>query len=112
MRRASLLRLVPALLLAGGGVALVASVLWWASVYGLMVEAGVLSTREAVICFTDTSGLCRALATLCTQDHPLGIRVYSPDLSFFALAACGVGLLAWLAVRVAAPRARPLSPGS
>jgi hypothetical protein len=86
-----LARLGPTLLLAMGVAALAAALAWWGLIYGLMIEAGVLTLSEASWCMGDTSGLCRALATLCTQDHPLGLKVYSPELFWLALALLGTG---------------------
>lgn len=76
-----------------GAAVLVAALVWWGLVYGIVVNAGVLSLREAGHCLVDSSGLCQAIAVLCTQDHPFGVRVYSPDLLFAGLWLTGPGLL-------------------
>jgi hypothetical protein len=101
-----LARFAPALLLATGAGALVLALAWWALIFGIMIEASVLTVREAGWCLGDTSGLCRALATLCTEDHPLGLKVYAPELfwlSLALLAASGVAKLGVLAVASTRP---------
>ncbi|RAI43910.1 hypothetical protein CH341_11855 [Rhodoplanes roseus] len=72
--------------------------------FGIVVDAGVLSLREAGLCLVDSSGLCRAIAELCTRDHPFGIRVYSPELLWVGLAMAGPGLMIG-ALAAARPRA-------
>ncbi|BAS00753.1 hypothetical protein [Blastochloris viridis] len=67
------------------------AVTWWGLIFGLMIEAGVLTVREAGWCMGDTSGLCRALATLCTADHPLGLKTYSPELFWASLCLLAAG---------------------
>lgn len=84
----------PAVLLALGLAALIAALLWWGAVFGVVLQAEVLSAREAAICFIDTSGLCQAIASLCTRDHPLNIRVYSPELTWAAFGLIAAGLIA------------------
>lgn len=91
-----LARLAPAVLMATGAGALVVAVAWWAAIFGLMIEAGVLTVREAGWCLGDTSGLCRALATLCTEDHPLGLKVYVPEMFWLSLVLLAAGVFAKL----------------
>ena len=84
----------PAVLLGLGLTALIAALFWWGVVFGVVLQAEVLSPREAAICFIDSSGLCQAIASLCTRDHPLDIRVYSPELTWIALGLIAAGLIA------------------
>lgn len=84
---------LPGTVAALGLLAVVAALAWWAVVFGIVVNAGALSLREAGLCLVESSGLCQAIATLCTQDHPLGIRVYSPALLLVGTGMAGGGLL-------------------
>ncbi len=84
----------PAVLFGLGLTALIAALFWWGVVFGVVLQAEVLSPREAAICFIDSSGLCQAIASLCTRDHPLNIRVYSPELTWAALGLIAAGLIA------------------
>jgi hypothetical protein len=85
---------VPAILLGLGVAALGAALVWWALVFGVVLSAHALSLREAGICIYDSSGLCQAIAAMCTRDHALNIRVYSPELFWLALGLIGSGLIA------------------
>lgn len=84
---------MPAAIAALGVLTIAAALVWWGLVYGIVVNAGVLSLREAGHCLVDSSGLCQAIAVLCTRDHPFSVRVYSPDLLFAGLWLTGPGLL-------------------
>lgn len=95
---------VPAGLVVLGLAVVAAAGTWWALVFGIVVSAGVLSLREAGQCLVDSSGLCQAIAELCTRDHPLGVRVYSPELLWAGLVSTGSGLMLG-ALAAARPRA-------
>lgn len=84
----------PAVLIGLGITALVAALIWWAMVFGVVLQAQTLSLREAGICIVDSSGLCQAIASLCTRDHPLNVRVYTPELFWAALGLIAAGLIA------------------
>ena len=84
----------PGLLLGAGLAALIGALIWWALVFGIVLRAETLSLREAGICIFDSSGLCQAIASLCTQDHPLNVRVYSPELFWVSLGLITAGLIA------------------
>jgi len=88
-----------------GALAVLFAVLWWAVVFNVVVSARVLSLREATHCLIDMSGLCQAIVTMCTQNHPLGLKTYSPHLLLLGLALLALGLAAhairtWRASRV------------
>jgi len=83
-----------AVLVGSGGLAILFALLWWALVFRVIVSARVLSLREATLCLIDSSGLCQAVVTMCTQNHPLGLRTYSPDLLLLGLALLVSGLAA------------------
>lgn len=84
---------MPGLVVGLGAAVLVFALTWWLLVFGIVVSAGVLSIREASLCLVDAAGLCQAITTLCAQDHPLGLRVYSPEAFWAGLALLGPGLL-------------------
>ncbi|MGB3720419.1 MAG: hypothetical protein DIU63_10265 [Proteobacteria bacterium] len=102
----NLFRRAPAILLGIGAVTLVIALIWWALVFSVVLEAEVLTPREAGICLFDTSGLCQAIASLCSRDHVLNIRVYEPEAFWLAVGLIGAGTVAafarWLRPRSAA----------
>lgn len=83
-----------AILLGTGAIAILLALLWWSLVFGAIVSAGVLSPREATVCLVDSSGLCQAVAALCTQSHAFGLKMYSPDLLLMGLALLLSGIVA------------------
>src|SRR5690606_22124975 len=84
----------PAVLLGLGLTALIAALLRRGVVLGVVLQAEVRSPRAAALCLSDSSGLSQALAPLCTRDHPLNIRVYSPELTWAAFGLIAAGLIA------------------
>lgn len=94
----------PAILLGSGAVTLVIALIWWALVFGVVLQAEVLTPREAGICLFDTSGLCQAIASLCTRDHVLNIRIYEPEAFWLAVALIGAGTVAAFARRLGPSR--------
>ena len=89
-----MIRYVPTVLLGIGGTVLFIALIWWALVFSVVLQAEVLSLREAGICLFDTSGLCQAVASLCTRDHILNVRVYEPEVFWLAVTLIGAGTAA------------------
>jgi hypothetical protein len=98
-------RRLTALLVSSGGFAILLALSWGALVFGVIVAAGVLSPREAVLCLVDSTGLCQAVVTLCGQSHPMGVKTYSPFLLLLGLTLLVSGLGARAIDACLAPRA-------
>lgn len=92
-----------------GVAVIVAALAWWALVYGIVVNAGVLSLREAGHCLVDSSGLCQAIAVLCARDHPFGLGAYAPELLWTGLGLTGSGLILTAVTRLRTPVPEPAS---
>ena len=86
-------RHIARLLAIAGAVALAVAAAWWAIVFGRIIANGYLPAGQSVYCSVSSSIICDLAMSLCGSTHPLGIRWFSPAVTWLALALLSAAAL-------------------
>ncbi|WP_421692932.1 hypothetical protein [Aestuariivirga sp.] len=76
-----------------GGAALIVAAAWWAIVFGRIIANGYLPAGQSVYCSVSSSIICDLAMSLCGSSHPLGIKWFSPAVTWLALALLSAAAL-------------------
>lgn len=81
------------ILLACGGVAIVAAGAWWWLTYGEVIRYNYIGAQEAAFCLTGNSEICRLARALCRGAHPTTFAAYRAGLLWAGFLAVSLAAL-------------------